>query len=148
MTVAVVYASGSKTIRRIIVSDDDAVAKATLVPGEAVIEVPFDIYNKSNDADLRAYLAKAIGEPKQDTRCVEIDASGAVVAVYAADPEIDKPLLNASNVIELHADAVVGDQKVGGVFPVKQGLLTPEQQKAYDDHVARLAKFDAGSGKL
>lgn len=113
----VVYAQGSRTIRRVIVSDEDATVKAALVPGEALLVVPFTTYTQSNAADLRDFVAQQIGPPTHNCRCVEVDRTGTVVAVYHADPAIDSPIA-LGNTMELHDTAAVGDVKQLGAFPL------------------------------
>lgn len=97
-----------------------------MVDGESSLEIPFDEYSPMNAADVHQYVEDAIGPPTKETRCVEVDESGKVVAVYAADPDIDKPLFGSKNTIELHMDAVVNDTKdAKGVFPIKPVVDLP-----------------------
>lgn len=126
MPVAVVYAVVSKTIRRIVVSDENDLHVA-LVQGEALLEVPFKWYSQSNAQDLHDYVSSVIGPPEHDCRCVEVDKSGKVVAVYAADPAIDKPLYSPEFTVELSKDATIGDIKGGdGKFPPKPPPSQPD----------------------
>lgn len=133
MPVTVVYAVGSRTIRRVIVSDK--AVDVSVVAGEAVLDVPFDAYDKFNPDAFHAFVAKEIGAPTQETRCVEVDAVGRVVAIFSADPEIDKPITGMFNTLEIQKSAKVGDVKdANGKFPDKVQVkidLTPEQIKSH-----------------
>lgn len=121
MPVTVVYAIGSRQIRRVIVSDADV--EPAMVDGEAALTVPFKEYVLLNADEVRQYVEAQIGPPIKDTRCVEVDRSGKVVAVYAADPDIDRPVFDARNTLELHKDAAVGEVKGhDGKFPVRPAI--------------------------
>lgn len=140
--VTVIYAQGTKVIRRINVSDDD-VPRAIAGPGETALAVPFDTYSQSNDAQLRAYVASKIGAAGPD-RCVEVDAKGRVVAIYHADPVLDRPF-SSGNVMELHALANVGNVRINnaGEFIAPDAITVPDKSTI----VAALKK-DQQDGKL
>ncbi len=114
MPVAVIYGADSKVPRVVIGSDTQAEldAAVSISEGEEVEYFPdADVRTTADLPELLAELAKRIGEPKHSGRVIEVDESGAVVALYAADPLIDKPKLDARNKLEVHDNAEVGDIK-------------------------------------
>ncbi len=128
MPVAVVYAAGSRIIRRVIVSDGDV--RAELVDGEAVMEIPEKTYRAASAEGVAAYVAERIGPPLHDGRCVEVDKQGEVVAVYLADPVIDKPRYSLEHSIEVSKTAEVGQVKdARGQFVAKADLVGVEGVK-------------------
>lgn len=130
MTVAVVYAAGSRIIRRVIVSDGDALKHAALVDGEAALEIPEKTYREASAEDVAAYVAERIGPPLHDGRCVEVDKQGEVVAVYLADPVIDKPRYSLEHSIEVSKTAEIGQVKdARGQFVAKADLVGVEGVK-------------------
>lgn len=132
MPVTVVYAEGSKQIRRIIVSDVEV--SPALVPGEAALDVPFKTYSEADHGQFAAYVESQIGAPTKDVRCVEVDLSGKVVAVYAADPDLDRPVLDQRHTLELHKDADIGDVKGhDGKFPRKVALSSTDFAPGADE---------------
>lgn len=140
MPVAVIYGADSKVPRVVIGSDTQAEldAAVSVSDGEAVEYFPdSDARTTADLPALLAELAKRIGEPKHSGRVVEIDGSGAVVALYAADPLIDKPRLDARNTLEVHDKAEVGDIKGqdGKYVSTKQPPVgpTPEELKRFLD---------------
>lgn len=121
MPVVVVYAAGSKLVRRVYVSDTKKEISdvVRLAPGENALAVPFEQYTKLNATQIAAWVADQVGPPEHDGRCVEVDGDGKVVAVLAADPALDKPIKDKNNTLEVHGWAEVGDQKLNGIFPPK-----------------------------
>lgn len=109
MKTFVVYGLQSKIIRQIIVSDEIDSLSAPDKCG--VLEVPFDSYSQFNANKLSEYVVQQIGEPLHDGRCVEVGQDGKVLAVYNADPLIDKPILGRTNQIIPHEIAGIGDIK-------------------------------------
>lgn len=98
--VGVVYSSAQLVRRRIIKSDsDDAdidIHKATMLPGEAWLEIPLNVYNKFGNTPkdhvtgntLDVHIASILGNPKNDV-CVIVSPDGNIVGYCHADPSID-----------------------------------------------------------
>lgn len=88
MNYGIVYATGSKMIRRLIVSDDpnyDFTPHAG--QGESVL-----VADKANGSDLnaaKAVILAAEGVAPPDPTCAIIDKNGNVVQIIAADPALD-----------------------------------------------------------
>jgi len=108
-------------MRRVYVCDTDAeLARAVVtVDGEAVHYMPTDEYATHDAVTFRAALAVQVGEPLNDGRVAEVDATGKCVAVYSADPLIDKPVMGKFHTLELSKFAEVNDVKVAGKFEPK-----------------------------
>jgi len=119
--IAIVYGADSKLMRRVYVCDtDDELARAVVtVPGEAVHYMLADEYATHDAMTFRTALAEQVGAPKNDGRVVEVDATGKCVAVYSADPLIDKPVLGKFHTLELSKFAEINDVKVAGKFEPK-----------------------------
>lgn len=98
-TVTVIYATESKTVRRIAVSDDSHAVG--MINGESSITIPYDDYSKMNPAELDAHIVKTIGAPAHDCKCIEVDKNGVVIHSIMADPDLDKPLMSKDNTIQL-----------------------------------------------
>lgn len=85
----VVYATGSKMIRRIIVTDDESsLDKRHIGRGESLL-----VADKSGGTSLdtaRAAVKAATGVDPPDPQCAVVDGDGQVVNVIKADPEIDR----------------------------------------------------------
>lgn len=129
---AVVYATESRVIRRVIIADtDEELQRATsggIAAGEALLLVPSA--EAPGPGALRTAVEQRIGAPTQSDRVVERDATGKVVAVWRGDPSLDSP--RAGNFCELHDKADIGDIRLpDGTYqtdPLR--LVTPEQEAA------------------
>lgn len=119
--IAIVYGADSKLMRRVYVCDtDEDLARAVVtVPGEAVHYMLADEYATHDAVTFRTALAEQVGVPKNDGRVAEVDATGKCVAVYSADPLIDKPVLGEFHTLELSKFAEVNDVKIAGKFEQK-----------------------------
>lgn len=120
MPTAIIYGADSRVPRVVIASDTQAELDAALIvsEGEAVEYFPEAQARTSTELPaLLAALAQRIGEPKHPGRVAEVDEAGAVVALYAADPQIDKPIFGARNTLALTSEKVeVGDFKVADKY--------------------------------
>jgi hypothetical protein len=130
--VLVIYAAGSKIIRRVITADTDAELEraAQMVDGEARLDVPMADYGDIRDGNLQRAVAAIIGEPAHHGRVAEVTTDGTVAAAYAADPAIDGPIHDAGNVLELHASAVVGDAKVADAVKGSEAIFLKPAEAA------------------
>lgn len=103
----IVYASGSKAIRRIILPDTDAeLLNSThkLAPGEALL-----IITDGGASDLRSCeqaVEVATGIKPADPQCAVV-ANGAVVGIIKADPTIDRH--SDGEIVSCAKDIAVGD---------------------------------------
>jgi hypothetical protein len=129
MPVSAVYATASKVIRRIIVSDSPITP--TLAAGESALDIPFELYSISNKEDVYAYIENKIGPPNKSSRCVELNNLGEVVAVYSADPLLDAPIYKNTNILELHPIADVGDIKAANSF-IKTSVVKQSAKTSID----------------
>lgn len=88
MNYGIVYATGSKMVRRIIVSDDEkALDQRHVGLGESLL-----LADKAKGSDLfaaRAAVKLATGIDPPSHECAVVDKVGAVVKIIAADPAID-----------------------------------------------------------
>lgn len=88
MNYGIVYATGSKMVRRIIVTDDEKTLDQRHVgPGESLL-----IADKAKGSDLfaaRAAVKLATGIDPPSHECAVVDKAGNVVKIIAADPVID-----------------------------------------------------------
>lgn len=93
-TIGIVYAAGSKAVRRIIAPDNDA---QLLTPGWAgagetllITARPADFNGEQPDiAWAKAQVKASTGIDPPDLTCAVIDKTGTVEAVIAADPALD-----------------------------------------------------------
>lgn len=83
----VVYAAGSKMIRRIVVPDSPRELAGHVGPGEALVE--FDSDGIPSMAACEAVVFAATGVRPPYPRCVVIDEKGEVVDVKMIDPDLD-----------------------------------------------------------
>lgn len=87
---AVVYATGSKQLRRIILPDDDpslANGNFPLAPGESMLVI-------SDDGDhsleaCRAHIKRHTGVDSPELRCALVSRTNVVTDILMADPDID-----------------------------------------------------------
>lgn len=132
--VFVVYRTASKWPSRIFVTDEEKVIAALREQAQkptddrGVIEIPFSEYSEANDAEVRAFLAKAIGEPAPAVRIVAVDAEGTVVHV-TEHPEPERFIAQRSA-----ADGVqyeVHDKAKHGAMKLSEGVfLNPPEEIA------------------
>jgi hypothetical protein len=87
MRVGVIYAAGSKIIRRIVVPDHPRELAGHVSQGEALAEFDSDGIPSMEACDAAVLAATGVKPP--DPRCVVIDEKGDVVDVLMADPELD-----------------------------------------------------------
>jgi hypothetical protein len=155
--VAVIYSADAKIIRRVITADTDAEieAAAVMVDGEARLDLPAQDYGTIASGNLQAAVAAIIGPPTNHGRVVEVDASGNVVAAYAADPDIDTPIRDSGNTLELHLSASVGDVKViaadavAASVAVRKGIQVQAPEAIFlKPSEAALAKAAINTGTL
>lgn len=150
-SIAVVYAEKSGIIRRFYSADtDEELLRAVGTgPGEKAIFLSFKDYSLKNDEEIRAAVAKVIGEPTKSGRCVEIDPKGVVVNCYHADPEIDQPL-DAANVMEEHDVADIGHVKLKttGEFVSPDPVVVPTAKEALDQATLYAATLTELTGKI
>jgi hypothetical protein len=116
MTVAtrliVIYATGSKILRRKIILDDASqLDQHQPGPGESLLLLPLSA--PFDDAACRAAIAAAAGAEPLSGRCCIIDARGNVVGVCNADPALDT---HPAGQLIAHDVAGPGDRYEGGVF--------------------------------
>ena len=87
-TFGIIYATGSKQIRRIIVPDVDQAlldGTHTTLPGETLL-----IGTGSSDLDsCNTLVLKATGVAPPDLHCAIVDNKNIVVSVLKADPDLD-----------------------------------------------------------
>lgn len=111
--VGIIYATGSKMIRRIVIPDDPkALDDGTHGPYEGESMLKADS-TKVAQQGAEALIQDETGETPTDPRCAVI-ANGLVVAVIHADPSLDADprgtLVNCAKEIN------IGDGCVDGVF--------------------------------
>jgi hypothetical protein len=108
----VIYATGSKILRRKIIVDDDAqLAVHQPGPGESRLLLPLS--EPFDDAACRAAIAAATGGEPPSGRCCIIDGDGNVVGVCNADPALDT---HPAGQLVAHELAGRGDRYQDGVF--------------------------------
>jgi len=118
-----VYGLHSRLIRYVAVSDE---LQSTSPPaGCGVIEIDYADYARSGNTfdahgPLNGYrlIERKIGQPRHSGRCVEVTPEGFVVAVYQADPLLDRPV-NQRHTLHQHDTANLGHRKgvgLGGEF--------------------------------
>jgi hypothetical protein len=89
-TLGIVYATGSKALRRFILPDNDSdLTNGTypVAPGETLL-VATDTGDRSI-ARLLSLIQAATGTIPADPRCAVVDAANKVVTVINADPALD-----------------------------------------------------------
>lgn len=104
-TFGIVYATGSKMVRRIILPDDDTelLNGNHVGPGETMLVSP----SGSHDlATCQALVKQATGVAPPDAACAVLDKNNAVVAVIMADPAIDTH--PAGTVVKAYGGVCVG----------------------------------------
>lgn len=107
----VIYAAGSKILRRTIVPGSDGEgALHQPGPGESRLLLPLTGANGAqphDDAACRAAIAAATGVTPPSGRCVVVDGAGIVVAVCHADPALD---LHPQGRLVAHDGAGIGER--------------------------------------
>ena len=83
----VIYANGSKILRRVVFSNDPEYDFSIhLGPGESMLEIPTDVQGLPA---LTSKVEQATGIKPKSPRCAVIDQNGDVVGITCADPELD-----------------------------------------------------------
>jgi hypothetical protein len=121
----VIYATGSKILRRKIVLDDESQLDLHQPgPGESLLLlpslVPFD------DASCRAAIAAATGTEPLAGRCCIIDAGGNVVGVCNANPTLDT---HPAGQLIAHDVAGPGDRYEGRLFKRENAIADNATRK-------------------
>jgi hypothetical protein len=117
---AVVYATQSKILRRMVIPDDDAqLERRAVPPGEGVLRMQLD--RPHDESSCRAAIAAATGVVPPSGRCCAVDESGAVIAVCNADPALDA---HPPGWLVASEQANPGDRHAGGVF-LRESRVAP-----------------------
>jgi hypothetical protein len=146
----VVYATGSKILRRKIILDDASQLDLHQPgPGESLLLLPLSA--PFDDASCRAAIAAVTGAEPLSGRCCIIDAGGNVVSVCNADPTLDTHL--AGQLIA-HDVAGPGDRYAGGLFKRENAIADNATRKGstlahrpLGNPVAFAASFLAPAGR-
>lgn len=85
-TYGIIYASGSKMVRRIIAGSDNL--NAHIGPGESLLTVQRAV--APNVFEAQAAVQAATGQVSLNLTCAVIDGAGTVVGLVKADPTIDQ----------------------------------------------------------
>ena len=116
--VAVIYATGSKEIRRIVLPDNDSELNdpALVGKGESMLVVARKTITAPGDAELAVLAKTGIAPP--DPASAVVDAQGNVVGLIAADPAVDVLLDKTVSLVGEAQGVAVGDtyNKVTGKF--------------------------------
>jgi hypothetical protein len=106
MQIVVIYAAGSKILRRKIIPDDDSqLGLHQPGPGESRLLLP--LAHRHDDAACRAAIAATTGVTPPSGRCCIVDAAGIVIGVCNADPALDAHPLGE---LIAHDRAGIGDR--------------------------------------
>jgi hypothetical protein len=121
----VIYATGSKILRRKIVLDDESQLDLHQPgPGESRLLLPLSA--PFDDASCRAVIAAATGTEPLAGRCCIIDAGGNVVGVCNADPALDT---HPAGQLIAHDVAGPVDRYEGGLFKRKNAIADNATRK-------------------
>jgi hypothetical protein len=125
MPVAIIYAAGSKAIRRVIVDDDEARLAAHVDKGEGIVIVGRDVEGhqvvrteKGDEsvlfagdypdlAECEALVERLTGCRPEPSRCVVLDGDQNVVSEIMADPLLDA---HPDGDVVRDGLAIIGDQ--------------------------------------
>jgi hypothetical protein len=127
VNVTIIYATESLTVRRILKSDYPFDI-SSMADGESALDIPIEVYDTLDAEGLAACIAGQIGEPLHDCQCAEVDETGVVVSRCMADPDIDMPVLDETNTLQLELDAEIGDQGIPAEYPELSGKFTSGKQ--------------------
>jgi hypothetical protein len=133
-TFGIVYATGSKMVRRVILPDhdDELLGGLHVGPGESMLVKP------SGPSDIftcQAHVKTATGVQPLDPRCAVVDNTNTVVAVILADPALDShpagalvscydPSINVGHTYSPSTKLFTSPQVVLAAIPSK-GRATP-----------------------
>jgi hypothetical protein len=121
----VIYATGSKILRRTIIPDDDfQLAVHQPGPGESRLLLPRAASH--DDASCRAAIAVATGVIPPSGRCCIVDAAGTVIGVCNADPELDA---HPAGRLIAHDIAEPRDRHEDGIFKRKYAVIDRASNK-------------------
>lgn len=115
----VIYATGSKTLRRKIILDHESqVEFHQLGPGESRLLLPLSA--PFDDAACRTAIALATGVEPVSGRCCVIDDGGTIIGVCNADPALDT---HPAGRLVAHDVARPGDRHEDGVFKREYAIV-------------------------
>lgn len=164
MPSAIIYAAGSKSIRRVVIDDDEAKLAGHVGPGEGIILVGRDVEGSTiikadreaeplllsdatlNLAGCKDIVERVTGQKPADARCVVLGVEMKVAAIIMADPLLDD---HPAGFIVREPDAVEGDElKDDGEFYRGEKTLREiaAEEAAYRDALKTGAIVPAAPG--
>lgn len=140
----VIYATGSKILRRKIIPDDDLqLAVHQPGPGESRLLLPRT--QPHDEASCRAAITSATGVIPPSGRCCIVDAAGNVVGVCNADPELDT---HPAGQLVPRDIAGPGDRQENGIFKRKYAVINRASNKVTAIVYLPLDNITAPSGSF
>jgi hypothetical protein len=121
----VIYATGSKILRRKIIPDDDFQLGAHQ-PGPGESRLLLSRTESHDDASCRAAIAAATGVTPPSGRCCIVDAAGNVIGVCNADPELDT---HPAGQLISHDIAGPGDRHENGILKRNDAVIDRASNK-------------------
>jgi hypothetical protein len=131
--VGVFYAIGTKLVQRIYIptTNDSEIDQQFILPGEAVLKVPIDVYRNGGPAAVQT----TVGAPTFSGRCAVVDkVTSKVTAVIIADPALYADL--GGNQVIPNDNAIIGDLWTGSSFTRRYVEVNPHAPTALSAIVA------------